>query len=480
MCLAPPDTRGGDPRHLVTVGHRPVAEDGLGGGAPLRSGGVTVAPPVSSTRAGPLRRAVAGSIAGKTAEMVTLVLLATVVPRVLGPTAYGRFAVPLTVVTLGSLALTLGGPTLMARFVPAAPPAERVALARALGGRLARGRAVQLAALGLVTAVVVAVAPDRLPPLATAYVAAALALNVAASLLLQTALGLGRTGAWSTRYPLQNAVLIVSVLVIYDAAGDIGAVAANLVAAVAAVVFGLAVAVAALRPTGPSVPVPEGAIRFGALQATGAALVQVAQRGGVLAVALLASDAANATETGFAALAIGIALGATYAILQAFTVALPHLADTSADDGEATLRRMAGGLLVVLVPALVVGALLLHRLVPVVFGDDFRGADVAFGPALALVALAPLNALYVQTSALRMRAEASAAAGVAAAGAFLVVAVLAVPAWGGAGGTAAALAGAVGGALASTRLLPGAASPRLLTASAGGAALVLGVAMLAT
>jgi O-antigen/teichoic acid export membrane protein len=412
--------------------------------------------------------------------MVTLVLLATVVPRVLGPTAYGRFAVPLTVVTLGSLALTLGGPTLMARFVPAAPPGERVALARALGARLARGRAVQLTAMGVVVAGLVAVAPDRLPPLATAYVAAALALNVAASLLLQTALGLGRTGAWSTRYPLQNAVLIVSVLALYDAAGDIGAVAANLVAAVAAVVFGLAVAVPALRPTGPPVPVPEGAIRFGALQATGAALVQVAQRGGVLAVALLAADATNATETGFAALAIGIALGATYAILQAFTVALPHLAHTSSDDGEATLRRMAGGLLVVLVPALVLGALLLHRLVPVVFGDDFREADDAFGPALALVALAPLNALYVQTSALRMRAEASAAAGVAAAGAFLVVAVLAVPAWGGAGGTAAALAGAVGGALASTRLLPGAASPRLLAASAAGAALVLGVGVLAT
>ena len=240
--------------------------------------------------------------------MVTLVLLATVVPRALGPTAYGRFAVPLTVVTLGSLALTLGGPTLMARFVPAAPPDERVARARALGARLARGRALQLAALGVVTAGAVAVAPDRLPPLATAYVALALASNVAASLLLQTTLGLGRTGAWSTRWPLQNAVLIVSVLVLFDRAGAIGAVAATLVAATAALAFALVVAVPALRPTGPPVAVPAGAIRFGALQATGAALVQVAQRGGVLAVAVLAADA---TETGFAALAIGIALGAT-------------------------------------------------------------------------------------------------------------------------------------------------------------------------
>ena len=33
-------------------------------------------------------------MAGKAAELVTLALLATVVPRVLGPDEYGRFAVP--------------------------------------------------------------------------------------------------------------------------------------------------------------------------------------------------------------------------------------------------------------------------------------------------------------------------------------------------------------------------------------------------
>lgn len=417
----------------------------------------------------------AGSVVGKAAEMVTLVLLATVVPRALGPTAYGRFAVPLTIVTLGSLALTLGGPTLMARFVPAAPPEERVARARALGARLARGRALQLTVMGLVTAVAVAVAPDRLPPLATTYVALALAVNVATSLLLQAALGLGRTGAWSTRYPLQNAVLVVAVLVLFEVAGDIGAVAANLVAAGAGLAFALVVAVPALRPTGPPVPVPEGAIRFGALQATGAALVQVAQRGGVLAVAVLAGDA---DETGFAALAIGIALGATYAILQAFTVTLPHLAEGASS--EAVLRRMAGMLLAVLVPALAVGAVLLPTAVPAVFGDDYRAADAAFGPALALVALAPLNALFVQASALRVQASASALAGVAAAGSFAVVAVVAVPARGGAGGTAAALAGAAGGAVASAVLLPGAAGGRLLAASALGASVVLALSAVTT
>jgi O-antigen/teichoic acid export membrane protein len=442
---------------------------------------VSAAPSISPPRGGRLPRAVAGSIVGKAAEMVTLVLLATLVPRALGPTAYGGFAVPLTVVTLGSLALTLGGPTLMARYVPAAPPADRVALARALGVRLARGRAAQLAVMGVVAAGAVAVAPDRLPPLATSSVAVALALNVVASLLLQTALGLGRTGAWSARWPIQNAVLIAAVLVLHDLGGAIGAVVALPVAAVAAVAFGAAVSLPLLRDGGPPVALPAGAVRFGALQATGAALVQVSQRGGVLAVALLG---AGSTESGYAALAVGIATGATYAVLQAFTVTLPHLADGAGGgataEPEVVLRRLAGGLTAVLVPTLVGGALLLDPLVPAVFGADYGDATRAFAPALAAVALAPVNALFVQVSALRTRAEASAGAGLAAVVAFLVTAVATVPAWGGAGGTAAALAGAVAGALASARLLPGAASGRLLLASTGGAALVLAVAVVAT
>ena len=70
--------------------------------------------------------------AGKIAEAVTLVLLATVVPRLLGPHDYGQFSVVLTLVAIGSVALTLGGATLLARYVPAAPPAERAPLARAM------------------------------------------------------------------------------------------------------------------------------------------------------------------------------------------------------------------------------------------------------------------------------------------------------------------------------------------------------------
>jgi O-antigen/teichoic acid export membrane protein len=434
--------------------------------------------PATEAGDGPrLGSAVAASLAGKVAEMVTLLLLATVVPRALGPADYGRFAVPLTVVTLGSLALTLGGPTVMARFVPAAPPSERLALARAIGGRLARGRSVQVAVLAAGALVAVAWDPSRVPPLETCLVVAALALNVATSLALQTTLGLGRTVAWSLRFPLQNAVLIATVLVLHALAGATGAVIAIVVSAVAGAGLAAAAAWPVVAARLPRVPVPAGAVRFGALHAAGAALVQCSHRGGVLAVALLAS---SPDETGYAALAVGIALGATYAVLQAFTVSLPHVAHPSggaATEGEAVLRRLAAGLLVVLVPAAVVAALVLDAAVPAVFGTDYEGAVDAFGPALALVVLAPLNALAVQVAALRLRPEVALASGIASAVGFVVVAVVAVPAWGAAGGTAGALAGVAAGAFTSLRLLPGVAGRWIGLASFAGAAGVLALAV---
>jgi O-antigen/teichoic acid export membrane protein len=421
-----------------------------------------------------LRLAVAGSVAGKSAEMVTLVLLATLVPRALGPVDYGRFAVPLTVVTLVSLAMTLGGPTLMARYVPAAPMEDRLALARGLGWRLARGRALQFGGI-VVAAGILALSSDRWPPGDLALVVLALGLNVAATLVLQTGLGLGRTGPWSGRYPVQNSVLIVAVLALHSVGDGRGAIVALVVAGAAGLAFALATTWDIVATATAPVRLPDGALRFGAFQAGAAALVQFAQRGGVLAVALLAG---SATQTGHAALAVGIALGATYAVLQTFTVSLPHLSgdDTVPGDAEVVLGRLAGGLLAVLTLCLLTSALLLDELVPAVFGDEFSDAVAAFGPALAVVALAPLYALTVQSAALRYRPEASLAAGVASAAVFVVVAAIAVPLWDAAGGTAATLAATVAGTALALLLLPRAASPALWGSSYVAATAVLAVA----
>jgi O-antigen/teichoic acid export membrane protein len=432
---------------------------------------------------------VASSMAGKAAELLTLVLLATLVPRALGPGDYGRFAVPLTIVTVGSLALTLGGPTTMARFVPAEPPGERPAVARRLGARLARGRAVQLVAVALAAAVAALVDPDAFPPAATAAVVVALALNVATTLALQVDLGLGRTAAWSLRYPLHNIVLVVAVLVLHPVAGDGGALAAVVLAALATTVLvpgalrplrsvpaaGVPAAVSSgRRPDG---AVPDGAVRFGVLQAGGAALVQLAQRGGVLAVAVLAG---SAVETGHAALAAGIALGVTAAVAQAFTVSLPHVAAAGGSGlhAEATLRRLAGALLAVLVPAAAVVVAVRGPVVPAVFGDRYEGAAGAFVPAMAMVVLAPLNALAVQLSALRMQPRAALAVGVATAAVFVATALVAVPRWEATGATAAALAGVAAGAAVSVALLGDGIGRRVAVGSVVGAAAVVAVGLI--
>ncbi|MDQ4033822.1 MAG: hypothetical protein M3332_16905 [Actinomycetota bacterium] len=427
--------------------------------------------------AGRLGSPVVTSLAGKVAEAVTLVLLATLVPRVLGPADYGRFAVALTVVAIGSVAMTLGGATLLGRYVPAADPDQRAALARALSLRLARNRAVPFAVLTVIATVLVTWDPARFPPLLAASVLIALALNVVATLALQADLGLGRAGAWCARYPLQNAVLVVAAVVLHDAAGATGAVAAIAVSAVVAFGLGMVAATPLLRRRLPPVAVPEGALRFGLLQATSGVLVQVAQRGGVIAVALLA---ASDVQTGFAALAIGLALAVTYAITQVFTVSLPRLAQGGGLAGaESSLRRLAGGLLAVVGSVAGVTVLALDAVVPFVFGERYTAAAGAFGPALAMVVLAPVNALVVQAAALRLRPETTLYAAVVGALAFTGAAVLAVPAWGAVGATVAALAGAAGYALLAIRLLPGAAGARLTVTSLGGATavLLLGVIM---
>ena len=437
------------------------------------------ATPPARRSVGGVRWAVEASVAGKVAELVTLVALAILVPRVLGPADFGRFSVALTVVTIASVAMMLGGPTLMARYVPAAAPAQRAPLARALTARLALGRAAQLVAVAAVAATLVLVDPAAFPADLTALVVLGLSLSVVATLALQAGLGLGRTGAWSARYPLQNAVLVVAVLVLYPVGGVTAAVGAITLSCAVALGLGVVTAGPALRGPGSAAALPEGAMRFAVLQAAGGALVQVAHRGGVVAMALLAG---STVQTGHVALALGVALAATYAVAQVFTVALPGLVERGnggapGSGAEAALRRLAGLALAVLLPAALVAALLLEEAVPAVFGAGYAGAVEAFVPALAMVVLAPVNALALQAAALRLRPEATLHSAVAGALAFALVALLAVPPLGATGGAAAALAGAVAAALTSIGLLPGAIGARVGGASLAGAAGVLAVAL---
>src|SRR5690349_20729616 len=120
--------------------------------------------PAAVFRGPTTRVAVVAAVAGKAAEWLTLALLLTLVPRLLGPADYGTFGLALSLVTLGSATLALGGPATLARFVAAAPESDRAGLARALALRALGWRAAGLAVASVAALAFAFASPHRLPP----------------------------------------------------------------------------------------------------------------------------------------------------------------------------------------------------------------------------------------------------------------------------------------------------------------------------
>ncbi|MGI9112098.1 MAG: hypothetical protein ACR2GT_07885 [Gaiellaceae bacterium] len=340
-------------------------------------------------------------LAGKALEAVTLVLLITLVPRLLGPADYGSFAVALSIVTVGSAASALGGPTWMSRFVPTVAAADRPGLARALAGRSARWR-IGVCALAAIVAVALAlVDPGRFSPLTCVLVLLALVLDVAATLVYQMGLALGRVALWTLRYPVQNAILVAAVPAFHAAFGNAGALAGIALSAACALALGLVV-VSPLRGVVGSAAVPPGAARFALVYGASGFFVQLLHRSGIVLVALLAGSQA---EAGFAAVSIGVALALTYVVWQAFALELPRLTGSghASERADASVRRLAWLALTAAVPVTIVAAIALDRLVPALAGERYRGVGASLGPALAIVPLAPLTSAAAQISALRLR-----------------------------------------------------------------------------
>ena len=386
---------------------------------------------------------------------MTLIALATVVPRALGPADYGLFAVVLAVVSIVSMSLSLGGPLLLSRFVPAAPPAERNALALALALRIARFRALMVLAAILLVVALTTIVPGRFPKVAALFVSIALVLDVAATLIYQVALALGRPRLWSFRFPLQNTLLVVAALTLHAAAGVNGAIAAVAIASGGALLVGVPAGVRLLRPPKPLPSLPPGALRFGILQGVSGFFVQITLRGNVPLVLLLTGDKVQA---GFVAFATGLVLAATYAVWQVFTIELPRLsarADAEPAGVEAAARQLARTATLLLMPASLAGVLLAGHVLPHALGKGFAGVEEALVPALAALPFAGLTALATQVAALRLRSDIRVRVTAVGAGVFLAAAVVAVPEWGAVGGTAAFLAGTVATVFAAARELPG-------------------------
>jgi O-antigen/teichoic acid export membrane protein len=131
-----------------------------------------------------------------------------------------------------------------------------------------------------------------------------------------------------------------------------------------------------------------------------------------------------------------------------------------------------------MVPAALAAALLVGDLLEAIGAEDFRGATTAFGPALALLPLAPLMSLVMQISTLRLRPGLRLRATAAGTAVFAAAAVALVPWMGAPGATSALLAGTGVTVLAAARMLPGVVSARLAAAAVGGAALVVLVGVL--
>jgi O-antigen/teichoic acid export membrane protein len=442
---------------------------------------VTIDPPASAGgRAARLREGsrspAAVGLAGKGVELLTQALLVTAVPAAMGPGDYGEFALALSIVMIASASLTLGGPAVMTRFVPAASPESRDAVARALVIRLGGYRALQVGAAAAIAIVLSASAPETFPPLPTALVVIALALDVAAVVAFQTALGFGHAGLWSFRFPFQNLVLTAGALALYEVGGTTGAIAAIALASGAAFALAAPTVLPRVLRAARGAPVPAGAVRFGLLQALSSALGQLQQRGGIVAVAMLYG---SRVETGFASLAVGIPLAATYAVRQAFTVQLPGLVERSRGDtahAEAAAERLARRLQLALVPAALAGALWAGDGLRLVLGDEYAGAEAALEPAFGLLPLAPLAAMAAQIAALRLRADVRLRATASGTVVFLAVAAAVIPSAGAVGATAAFLAGTSTTLLGFARWLPGSVRPSLAAGpcAAAAVAVVLG------
>ena len=411
-------------------------------------------------------------VTAKAGEIASLAILVAVLPRILGPADYGIFALGLTIVTLGSAALSLGASAMLTRFLPAEPEGSRAPLARALAERLARRRLGQIAVIAVVAAVLTLAAPGTFPTLPTALIASALALDLAASLCFQLALGLGRDKLWSFRYPLQNTFLAGAAILLGSLAGATGALVALLVATALAFVAGAAAVAGSLRGPTPAEPVPSAYLRFGRLQGLSNLLFLVAHRGGVLLAALML----GAREIGFTGLAVGVALAVLYSAWQIAMLQLATLSRYAATDlahAERQASRLAAQMLVVLVPFALVAGVVLEPLLVAVFGEDFRGATSAFIPVLALVPLVPATALANQAAARRVRPEARLWASAAGLAVFAVTAPPCIAEWGAPGATAALLASTAAVVLVSVRVLPRFASRQLLLASASSSTVAL-------
>ena len=418
------------------------------------------------------------TLAAKWVELVTQALLVLLVPRVLGPAAYGEFAVAFAAVSVLSLGLGLGAPLAAVRFVPAAGPEERLARARAVAAGVARSRA---RILGVLTAAALVLAPALLDvPLAvTAAVCLAAWCSVGSSVASELSLALGRPRLWNLRFPLENGLVVAAAPAGYAVGGAHGAIVGLLLATAATFAVLFAGVARELREAPGGVPLPAGAASFARFQTVTVILGTLIKRGGPLVMPLAG---ASSTQTGFAAIATGLGTAGASTMMSLLLVQLPSLVARGRDGATRTEDEAAHSARTALVVALAAGlpaALLAGPAIDLFLGAEFAGAHSAVVLALPCLPLGAALGLASVIASLRLRPGTLTSSWAVGGIVFAALAAATIPALDADGASIAMSGGLLATALTATALLGGRAMRETCLASVAGATVVLTAGALA-
>ena len=426
----------------------------------------------------PRARLMSETLAAKWLELATQALLILVVPRALGPTAYGEFAVAFAVVSVLSLGLGLGAPLAAIRYLPAVPPTEQAARARAVAASVASSRA-RILGVATVAAVAGAVALDLSVPL-TLVVCAAAWCSVGSSVASELGLAVGRPRVWNARFPLENGLVVVAAPAGHALSGSHGAIGGMALACATTFVVLFQRLAGELRSAPAGAALPPEAATYARLQTITVILGTFVNRGGPLAMSLAGASSA---QTGFAAIATGVGTAGTATMTSLLTVQLPRLVQRGLEkpgEAEDDAARTARATLLVAMAAALPAALIAGPAIELALGPGFAGARDAVVLALPSVPLGAVLGLASLISSLRLRPGALTSAWALGGVAFAAVAAVAVPALDAEGAALALLAGVLVASSAATLLLGGRAMRTSWAASVAGAALVLAAGALAT
>lgn len=325
--------------------------------------------------------------------LVSGVVYAGIVPRLMGPEAYGRFDLMFSVSVWFFLAGNLGLTQALSRFLPERDAAGDLDGVRAIVGSVLATRLLTgLASAVLYFAGMAAFLPE-MPAMGLAALAVAIVVGAAVEPVYALQLGLNRASRWGLSFVVRRWVYLLAIPLGYRAAGLAGAALGVVATELLVLAVGLRVSRSVLSV---SHLVLDGAIlvpmlRFGAVVFAGGMILATFQLGGEAMVRAVTGDYG---EVGFFGLTMGIYLAGEAGILQlgtAFTPFLTRLAIAGRrDELGRWVERLMRGLTVLAMPVVFATLLLGDRVVPVVFGAAFAPAAPNLLPlSVSLVAVVP-------------------------------------------------------------------------------------------